>query len=1640
MGKQKILRRTLVGLSIMLFLFPQLTEGQSNCSSIDFTANKTLGCKPEVVKFYAQGHDPTSQNDWIIANDTFPDRDTLVKVFLTPGKYDVSLVNTNNSKECVVQKKNFLDIGKKPEIKFTTQKQNFCSNPDTVAFQGQNSAVTKWNWYIGNNSYKDAGPNFEHAFQSTGYQSISVEVTNSSGCTNFKTFDSAVRIHPDPSINFTASQKQGNPPFKVDFQAQFNSSEQSINSIAWSLPGANPDTSNQTNPQDVNYTNQGTYDVTLSAITDKGCQLKESKKQFIVATDSIGLAFDVKPKVVCPGESVKLINKTQSMANNSLLQWKVDGSSVGSQFNDTLVLGSLSQGNHDVTLVYEKFGNQQTLKKQNAFQVQQFDAEFSVDNKRNCKPNDPIAFNNNSTGAGVNLSYQWIFSDTSGNQIGQSNSKAPQFNFNQYGNFNVELVASDNQYGCKDTFQKEEIVQIHPFPREVELYPHTVCRNQPVKLTYPKDSFNSSDSLNFIWKVYDTSNTQLLHRLEGEGREVKLPDTGTYHVRLHLTSDNGCGDTLAPPQGVGKIHVTTPTADFKGPQLICSGEQAFFEEDTDPSIKGMRDFWTLTNTNDTSIQYSDQKEKYRPTINEPGIYDVDYLAKNDSFCSSRLTKDNYLSVSGVKADFTHQTISHCLPYQAKVEANVTANYHFQNASDTLNYQWDVQPSGGVTINNPDSSATQITASQEGCYTVSLTIINSDTCQEVITKQNLFCTGPIARFSMPQDICHGNDINVTQNSDYAPLNYKWSSNNEQNVDFLSSDTAQAPSIQFTDSGQYDIELVVENQYGCKDTSSKSINVQRVVADFSTDDNINYCAPASVDFDINSTNATSQVFKFGDGKTTSITGDNIQHVYNQNSGGIQNDGFDNTLIAQNNLGCKDTLEKPSNVKVVGPVPDFSVSKKQGCEPLNVEFTNKSKNVSQLYMDYGNNSNLDSGNFKNHTYTINNSSKNSQSYKPVLIAIDENNCNAIYEMPDSITVKRSPDSKFSISNKKGCEPLFTDLNDQSSHQISRKWDLDNDGQIEDTMANPSYELNHGNYDVKLTTTAANGCTDTLVKKQGIQVFEKPEADFRLKSKQNCPGSNVRFIHQIKTNTRITNVHWDFGDPSNQTDTSGSLRPAPYTYKKPGTFTPSLQVTNKKGCKDTVVKENIVELPKAIQEEPSITHVTNSNDQATKIQWEKSGAKEFKYYELSMHTNSIQDSTLLVSGQRNKTSYKHFVDQKLENKAGLGYSLHLIDKCENETKPSNEHQISFLKASSKGNSAIKLDWSKYKGWEKVDHYSVHRMDDNQSLQIGQTDEDQTSFVDSNLCGGQQCYVVKAHHENGVYVSQSNEACANTKPQSFNAETLSPNISVFDNESIILQWENAGDVNVSKYIIDKYEEGKGWYPNYTTTKISRFEDRDVDVNEHSYKYRVRVQDQCDHVSKASNARNTILLETNMKNDNVHLNWNKLSHKGYEAKEYEVQLENEDGRFKTLKKTTGGQTKFVDKKDHMEVDSAYCYRIAAETKDDNTTNLSNTSCVLIPSEVYVPNAFSPNGDGLNDKFRITTTSLQKLVKGEVSQYELEIYNRWGNKLFSTTDPDEGWDGRKDGTKNPQGTYLYKVEAQGYDNKNYYIEGQLQLIR
>ncbi len=70
--------------------------------------------------------------------------------------------------------------------------------------------------------------------------------------------------------------------------------------------------------------------------------------------------------------------------------------------------------------------------------------------------------------------------------------------------------------------------------------------------------------------------------------------------------------------------------------------------------------------------------------------------------------------------------------------------------------------------------------------------------------------------------------------------------------------------------------------------------------------------------------------------------------------------------------------------------------------------------------------------------------------------------------------------------------------------------------------------------------------------------------------------------------------------------------------------------------------------------------------------------------------------------------------------------------------------------------------------------------------------------------------------------------------------------------------------------------------------------------------------------------------------------------------------------------------------------------------------------VYLPNAFSPNGDDRNDIFR------PRLLCATVRNFRMQIFNSWGQKVFSSSDFDSGWDGNFHGQPAPIGSYVYFV--------------------
>ena len=87
----------------------------------------------------------------------------------------------------------------------------------------------------------------------------------------------------------------------------------------------------------------------------------------------------------------------------------------------------------------------------------------------------------------------------------------------------------------------------------------------------------------------------------------------------------------------------------------------------------------------------------------------------------------------------------------------------------------------------------------------------------------------------------------------------------------------------------------------------------------------------------------------------------------------------------------------------------------------------------------------------------------------------------------------------------------------------------------------------------------------------------------------------------------------------------------------------------------------------------------------------------------------------------------------------------------------------------------------------------------------------------------------------------------------------------------------------------------------------------------------------------------------------------------------------------------------------------------------------------MPNAFTPNGDGLNDYFGVSGYNTNRLIK-------LKIYNRWGQLIFETNDINKRWDGSYKKLPQPVGIYIYYAEMENLNEKGITKRGVVTLIR
>ncbi len=349
----------------------------------------------------------------------------------------------------------------------------------------------------------------------------------------------------------------------------------------------------------------------------------------------------------------------------------------------------------------------------------------------------------------------------------------------------------------------------------------------------------------------------------------------------------------------------------------------------------------------------------------------------------------------------------------------------------------------------------------------------------------------------------------------------------------------PSHTFINPGTYTVKLISYTScFGNPDSTTVTIVVKPSAHASFNADSLGGCLSFSLNFLNASTAASTYLWSFGDGNTSTAT--NPAHTYNLS--GI----YSVTLIAYAANGCNDTLVRPNYITVdTFPVVTsvFVANPVSGCSPLSVNFTNSSINGRSHLWNFGD-GNHDTAINPVHIYT------DSGTYTISLVSIDTNFCGiGIDTATFSIHIDKTATAAFSTASTYGCVPFAVSFLNNSSNASTYSWNFGDTHTSSSSNPSNTYTL-AGIDTVTLIAYGANGCNDTIQKI--ISVINAPvvTSGFFADTIIGCNPLKVTFTN---TGANGTNYHWLFGD----NDTSSTKNPI-HTYTDSGKFTVTLVTTN--------------------------------------------------------------------------------------------------------------------------------------------------------------------------------------------------------------------------------------------------------------------------------------------------------------------------------------------------------------------------------------------------------------------------------------------------------------------------------------------------
>ncbi len=1061
--------------------------------SANFTATPTSGCAPLLVTFSDQSTGNPNSWKWDLGNGTISQLHNPSVVYSDPGQYTVKLVIRNASGADSVVRTQYIHVYTKPTVVIGASDTAGCA-PMVVHFSDLSNpgsgTSASWQWDFGDGNFSTQ-QNPTHTYTATGSYNVSLMVTNSFGCTQSLTQTHYINITNKPTASFTiGSTANCGAPLNVNFTNQSTG----IGTLTYLWFFGDGGTSTQPNPSHT-YLTTGTFSVQLVVYNQSGCTDTMVRANAFTIANNVTLFSS--PTTVCANSPVSITNSTTPAPVN--VSWNFGDGTTSSSFTPTKTY--TTPGTYEITMV-NNYGICMDSMTRSITVLPQPEADFTASPTSACYAPLNVNFTNNSTGA---TTYQWSFGDNT-----TSTQANPMHTYNSQSDYAVTLTATGAN-GCSIVKTRSNYINIHLPVVAIDSLPKKGCA--PLTWTFHHSVLGGDPIASYQWNFGDgTSSTQQ--------SPTHTFDVGHYDIQLIITTVSGCTDTVTYVNGI-KAGVRPHVSFSANPTDVCAFTPVVFADSTTPVGAANQWYWDFGDGG-TSVSQNPQH-----TYTDTGYMNIMLIAYNDG-CADTLVRNDYVHINPPIANFIIE--KNCSERMKRI-------FHDRSiGADT--WLWEF----GDGQTSADSSPVHIYTTS-GVYNVRLTVHNNTTgCDFTKTASITVVDQHPSIVASDTVICRGSTIAFSAGgatpSLFASFNWNFGDN--------TSGAGNPINKTYYIPGFYTIKLISSDKNGCRDTVIKPryITVNGPTANFGSSVT-SICSGSIANFtDSSITDGRNgwaySVWNFGDGQTDTSRTRNVSHIYS--IGG----SFTVTVTAFDSSGCSNQMSRTNVITVYHPTAAFSTFDTLSCPSRDITFMNNSTGSGITYQWNFGDGTASTDQNPTHRYTRNGA------FNVRLIVTDINGCRDTMVRNNYIRIV-TPSARFTASDTLGtCPPLIVNFTNNSLNYTSYSWNF-GDG-TNSSIANPShfYAIS-GTFPAQLTITGPGGCTST---KTTNIVVRGPRGNFTYGGLSGCVPKTVNFTaNAIGASTYI----WDFSD-GNTLVTNGPVQT--HNYIVAGSFVPKLILKDTAGC----------------------------------------------------------------------------------------------------------------------------------------------------------------------------------------------------------------------------------------------------------------------------------------------------------------------------------------------------------------------------------------------------------------------------------------------------------------------------------------------